>query len=68
MALIERYEKQDQVLIVDFRENGQVYYRQFEQGNYTGAYRKDEDDFRQSLKRWLLGAAEAVMEDEKDGA
>ena len=49
----DRYEKGDQVVIVDWVKNDEVCYREFEQGNYRGAYRKDEDDFRKSLRKWL---------------
>ena len=48
-----RYEKGDQVVIVDWVKSGEVFYREFEQGNYRGAYRKDEADFKRSLIDWL---------------
>ncbi len=38
-------------IIVDFVQNGEVYYRKFKDGEFVGIYRMPEKDFRSELKK-----------------
>ena len=45
-----KYKHNEYLIIVDFIENGEVYYRKFKKDEFIGAYRMSEIDFREELK------------------
>ncbi len=51
-VMIGRYEKGDQVLWVD-SVGDEVYYREFVNNKFLGAFRKEKTEFETELKRWL---------------